>query len=356
MDTAYDFDFDYSELAQDSMINSLRDGLTTISEILNILVFIIDVTVIALMFIRCKKFINTREYNDFDMPKSLSKPLEIITIVLGFDALYGISRLFTILQVKSLIESIFPDFPSGIFVYMIFVSFVFPILFCAASVYAWNYYHKTRKLFFSIYPNGALPVITYSEPKRSGSELYGTNVSPNMDYNISRPVGPIKNLDGTGTQSPFQPPIDSKPAAINTPSYTPKPEISDEDFFGTGPSSTYLDRNKVDEAKLEDLLIQDEPENAEYKVTPVVGGTDDDIFGTGTTSSWMPVADMDDPMLKDMFVNDNDIASDTETASGGEEDFFGTGASDDYMKRFNTADETKISELLIQDEPSRKEP
>lgn len=348
------YEFDYSTI-QDSIVSSqVRDVFTTVSEILNILIFIIDVTVITLMYIKCRKFIETKVYDDFDMPKKLSKPLEIITIFLGLDALYGVWRLFAILQLKSFIESILPDFSGGIFVYMIIVSFVLPVLSCGVSIYVWNYYQNARKLFFSTYPNGVMPVITYSEPKRSGSELYGTNVSPNMDYTISRPVGPIKNLDGTGTQSPFQPPINAGQPTGNAPSYK-KPEISDDDFFGTGLSSAYLDRNTVDEAKLEDLLIQDEPETAEYKVAPVVGEKGDDIFGTGTTSNWMPVADMDDPMLADMFVNDEIPTDNDNAASGGDDDFFGTGASDDYMKRFNTPDDTKISELLIQEEPPKKD-
>lgn len=350
-----EYEFDYSAI-QDSIVSSqIRDVFTTLSEILNILVFIVDVTVITLMYIKCRKFIQTKAYDDFDMPKTLSKPLEIITIFLGLDALYGIVRLFTILQLKSLIESIIPDFPGGIFVYMIIVSFVLPVLACGVSIYVWNYYHNTRKLFFSIYPNGAMPIITSSEPMRSGSELYGTNVSPNMDYTISRPVGPVKNLDGTGTQSPFQPPINGGQPTGSAPAYK-KPEISDDDFFGTGPSSAYLDKNTVDEAKLDELLIQDEPENTEYKVTPAVSdGSDDDIFGTGTTSNWMPVSDMDDPMLADMFISDEIPTDNSNAASGGDDDFFGTGASDDYMKRFNTPDDTKISELLIQEEPPKND-
>ena len=312
----------------------LTDDLSAIIEIINISVFIINLTVIAIMFFRCRKFRQTKVYDDFAGTNKLAKAVEIIMIFLAIDAVYSLTRIFALIDAINLIKQIFPDLPASVFIYPIAVGVVLPILSFALSICVWNMYHNTKKMFYSLYPNGALTVISDNEPKRAGEGLYGADTNPG-----SKPV--FKSKIPTISDS-----FDAyKNAAENTKSVSGGKE---EDIFGTGASIEYLTSvNKNDEAKMDELLIQDAPiESADNEYINAPSDDDNGIFGTGNSTDWQPVGDMDSSSLADM------LAGEEEEQDGGFDfgndngDLFGAGTSADYMK----TDEAKFAELLVQDE------
>lgn len=328
---------------------SLSDGISTVLEIINILVFLIDATVILLMFFKCRKFRSTRAYEDFAGTKNLAKAVEIITILLAIDAVYSLTRIFVITDAIDLLKQIIPDLPASIFVYSIAVNIVLPVLSFVVSVCAWNMYHNTKKLFYSLYPNGALPVIDINEPKRAGENLYGANTSLDLSYTSRTPVS--QNQIKTMSDS-----FDAYKSAAEKAKSVSDNNVKDEDIFGTGVSDEYLTRiSKTDEAKMEELLMQDEPVEPiadDFKAAQNDG--EDSIFGTGNTSDWQAVSDMDDPAIAEMLISEDSEQDNGLDLGGSDEDFFGSGTTEDYMKRFTSADEAKIAELLVQDEPEEQ--
>lgn len=383
----------------------LQDAISVISRVLNILVFVVNVTVILVMFIKCSKFRRTRRYEDYNGIKTLSKALEVIVIFLIIDAVYGLTRIFSIIDVITLINSLIPDFPQAVFAYLIFITVALPILGCMISIFAWSYYHKTRRLFFSVYPNGVQQVDLSRPAYIPDDSLFGSNTEANISFsaNDKKPAPPFGgNVDAgladLGAQSFYAKAsaVNSRSTAganntysmngtnnarnassvnnaVNTASamntvgggshnYTAnnaayaggarsavndrsKAQASDE-LFGTGVSDDYINRLTVtDQAKLEQLLVQDTPDT-EYKVTPAQNN-DGDIFGTGS-NLWEAVPDMSDPLISEILVTEE--APKDEVYRDGENSVFGSGTTEDYMKRFTTADDDVISELLIRDD------
>ncbi|MCM1054151.1 MAG: hypothetical protein NC394_01405 [Bacteroides sp.] len=312
--------------------STLRDSVT---ELINIAVFLIDLTVLGLMLFRCMKFRKTRAYNDFAGSGKLAKGVEVITIFLAIDAVFSLTRLFSLIDAVNLAKQIFPVFPASAFIFPIAVQIVLPFLACGASLFVWNMYHNTKKLFFSMYPNGALPVIDVEEPKRVGEALYGSNKGPDLTYSAGSAVSPnqIRNMSDS-----FDAYYEN---AVSGAGKSSAGKVRDEDIFGTGASIGYLSSvSKEEEAKMEDLLIQEEPPKPIEEEKTSDGG-DDDIFGTGNSSDWQPMGDLNDPSLADMLVSGEE--QETEDIDGG---LFGTGTASDYMN----VDEAKIAELLVQDE------
>lgn len=331
------------------MSEMYSDYLDTIVEIINIAIFVIDITVLLVMFIRCKKFRGTRAYEDFAGTNKLAKAVEIIMILLAIDAVYSLTRIFVIIDAFNLLKQIIPDLPASVFAYTITVRIVLPVLSFVLSVCVWNMYHNTKKLFYSLYPNGALPVIDVSEPKRAGEGLYGANTSPDLSYTSKTPVfeSQIKTMSDS---------FDTYKIAAEKAKSASDGKVKDEDIFGTGVSDEYLTRiSKTDEAKMEELLMQDEPVEPiadEFKAAQPDG--EDSIFGTGNTSDWQPVSDLNDPVLAEMLISEDNEQDNGLELGGSDEDFFGSGTTEDYMKRFTSADEAKIAELLVQDEPEEQ--
>lgn len=328
---------------------SLSDGISTVLEIINILVFLIDVTVILLMLFKCRKFRVTRAYEDFAGTKNLAKAVEIITILLAIDAVYSLTRIFVIVDAINLLKQIIPDLPVSIFAYSIAVNIVLPVLSFVVSVCVWNMYQNTKKLFYSLYPNGALPVIDINEPKRAGENLYGANTGPDLSYTSRTPIP--QNQIRTMSDS-----FDAYKSAAEKARSGSDGKVKDEDIFGTGVSDDYMTRiSKTDEAKMEELLIQDEPaEPIEDDFKAAQADNEDSIFGTGNTSDWQAVSDMDDPAIAEMLISEDNEQDNGLDLGSSDEDFFGSGTSEDYMKRFTSADEAKIAELLVQDEPEEQ--
>lgn len=331
------------------MSEIIWDNLDTILEILNIAIFIIDASVLTITFIKCRKFRGTRAYEDFTGTNKLAKAVEIIMIFLAIDAVYSLTRIFALIDAFNILKQISPDLPASLFAYSITVKIILPVLAFALSVYVWNTYHNTKKLFYSLYPNGALPVIDINEPKRVGEGLYGANTSPDLSYTSRTPVSQsqIKTMSDS---------FDDYKSAAEKAKSVPNGSVKDEDIFGTGVSDDYMTRiSKTDEAKMEELLIQDEPVEPiaeEFKAAQPDG--EDSIFGTGNTSDWQAVSDMDDPAIAEMLISEDNEQDNGFDLGGGDEDFFGSGTSEDYMKRFTSADEAKIAELLVQDEPEEQ--
>lgn len=332
------------------MSSMLNDRLTSIIEIFNILIFIIDTTVILMMFFRCRKFRMTRAYDDFAGTGKLAKAVEIITVLLAIDAVYALTRLFAIIDAVNLIKALFPEIPAGFFVIPITVQIAIPVISFAASLCAWNMYHNTKKLFFFMYPNGVMPVIKDGEPAKAGSALYGSNRSPDLSYSSASKADPnrIHNMSDS---------FDAYLAASKSAQSSSASSRRDEDIFGAGASVDYLSSlNKADEAKMEELLISDEPyfetaEAEEASKTDPSAKSDEDIFGTGSSTGWQPAGDLNDPLLSDMLVTEENREKedgfDFTAEDGG---LFGSGTSENYMKKFTSADESIISELLVQEE------
>lgn len=322
------------------------DSLDTILEIINIAIFIIDVSVLTVTFIKCRKFRATRAYEDFAGTNKLAKAVEIIMILLAIDAVYSLTRIFALIDAFDLLKQFIPDLSASVLAYSITVRIVFPVLSFVLSVCVWNMYHNTKKLFYSLYPNGALPVIDIGEPKRAGENLYGANTSPDLSYTSKTPVfqSQIKTMSDS---------FDAYKIAAEKAKSVPNGNVKDEDIFGTGVSDDYMTRiSKTDEAKMEELLIQDEPAEPiadDFKASQPDG--EDSIFGTGNTSDWQAVSDMDDPVIAEMLISEDNEQDNGLDLGSSDEDFFGSGTSEDYMKRFTSADEAKIAELLVQDEP-----
>lgn len=325
------------------------DSLDTILEIINIAIFVIDVSVLTVTFIKCRKFRTTRAYEDFAGTNKLAKAVEIIMILLGIDAVYSLTRIFALIDAFNLLKQLIPDLPASTFAYAITVRIVFPVLSFVLSVCVWNMYHNTKKLFYSLYPNGALPVIDINEPNRAGENLYGANTSPDLSYTSKTPI--YQNQIKTMSDS-----FDAYKSAAEKDKAVSDGKVKDEDIFGTGVSDEYMTRiSKTDEAKMEELLIQDEPvEPIEENFKADQSDGEDSIFGTGNTSDWQAVSDMDDPAIAEMLINEDNEQDNELDLGGGDEDFFGSGTSEDYMKRFTSADEAKIAELLVQDEPEEQ--
>lgn len=409
----------------------LQDAISVISRVLNIIVFVANVTVILVMFIKCSKFRRTRRYDDYNGIKTLSKALEVIVIFLIIDAVYGLTRIFPIIDVMTLINSLIPDFPQAIFAYLIFITVALPIIGCMISIFAWSYYHKTRRLFFSVYPNGVQQVDLSRPAYIPDDSLFGSNTEANISFsaNDKKPAPPFgenmdagladmgaqgfyakasavnsrstagaNNANGTNNAYSMNGTNNAKGAnnaysmnstnnagnassvnnAVNTasamntvgrgsPNYTAnanavnnaayaggagnavnnrsKAQASDE-LFGTGVSDDYINRfTAADQEKLDQLLVQDTPDT-EYKVTPAQNN-DGDIFGTGS-NLWEAVPDMSDPLISEILVTEE--APKDEVYRDGENSVFGSGTTEDYMKRFTTADDDVISELLIRDD------
>lgn len=340
----------YNDSMEAGMTDVIGEGLSSIISIVNILIFIVDTTVILMMFFRCRKFRMTRAYDDFAGTGKLAKALEIITILLAIDAVYALTRLFAIIDAVNLITALFPEISAGLFVLPITVQIAIPVISFAASLCAWNMYHNTKKLFFSMYPNGAMPVIKDGEPAKAGSVLYGSNKSPDLSYSSVSKADPnqIHNMSDS---------FDAYLAASQSAQGSSASSRRDEDIFGAGASVDYLSSlNKADEAKMEELLMSDEPdfetaEADETKKTEPSAKSDEDIFGTGNSTDWQPAADLNDPLLADMLVTEENREKedgfDFTAEDGG---LFGSGTSENYMKKFTSADESIISELLVQEE------
>lgn len=325
------------------------DSLDTILEIINIAIFVIDVSVLTVTFIKCRKFRTTRAYEDFAGTNKLAKAVEIIMILLAIDAVYSLTRIFALIDAFNLLKQLIPDLPASTFAYSITVRIVFPVLSFVLSVCVWNMYHNTKKLFYSLYPNGALPVIDIGEPKRAGENLYGANTSPDLSRTNQTPV--YQNQIKTMSDS-----FDAYKSAAEKAQSVSDGKVKDEDIFGTGVSDEYMTRiSKTDEAKMEELLIQDDPvEPIEDDFKAAQPDSDDSIFGTGNTSDWQAVSDMDDPAIAEMLISEDNEQDNGLDLGSSDEDFFGSGTSEDYMKRFTSADEAKIAELLVQDEPEEQ--
>lgn len=370
----------------------LQSTFSVIVRVLNILMFTVNAAVILVMLVKCSKFRRTRAYKDYNGIKTLSKALEMIVIFLVIEAVYGLTRIFSIIDAINLINSIIPDFPRIIYVYLVFITVLLPILGCAISIFAWNYYHKTRRLFFFVYPNGVLPVEFTRPDIMPNDNIFGSGTEANLNFGGNKAGHEVKtefsDIGGTnyGAQGFY-----AKASAINSkktanaanatnaenqvyqndpneinkrnaqnPSYQKTANVfevnkktvpRDEDFFGTGVSDDYINRMTVsDQEKLERLLVKDTPET-EYKVTPAQNN-EGGIFGTGS-NIWEAVPDMSDPLISQILVTEEEPKA--EIYENNQNSVYGTGTTEDYMKRFTTADDDIISELLVQDEPAEQQ-
>ena len=353
------------------------DIFSLISRILSMLTALVNTVVIITMFVKCSRFRRTKVYQHYDGIKTLSKMLEIIVIFLVIEAIYGICRIFPLIDAIKVIESYIPDFPKFIFGYIMFVTVALPIINSVISILAWSYYHGTRRLFFSLYPNGVQPIDFAGRQTMPDDSIFGSSSVANLNYGSEKPAVDTAPMYGQNqpVQNPSQAPqgFYAKASAINNEknparqantnypqnNNLPNPQKADsknDDFFGTGISDDYINRlTDADEAKLETLLVRDTPET-EYKVTPAKNdNTEGDIFGTGS-NLWEAVPDMTDPMLKEILVTEEPeaAAENPQPSDNGQESFFGTGTTEDYMKKFTTADDDIIAELLVQDEPEQK--
>lgn len=334
-----------------------QDILSVITRVLSFLISIVNFTVILVMFIKCGRFRRTRVYEHYNGIKTLSKALEIIVILLVIEAVYGLTRIFSIIDAVNLIKSFIPDFPDVITAYLIFVTSVLPIINCAVSIFAWSYYQGTRRLFFSVYPNGVQKVDFAGRQAAymPNDNIFGSSSEANLNYgpnNTSVNTAPMSNQPNAVNQTAFNPTNNAYPQPGRNFGAPPPSAQNNDDFFGTGVSDDYINRlTDVDQAKLEELLVQDTPET-EYKVTPATNdNTEGDIFGTGS-NLWQAVPDMSDPLISEILVTEE--APKEEVYQDGQNSVFGSGTTEDYMKRFTTADDDVISELIVQDEPEEK--